>query len=122
MEDGDIARDYELTSFSTEKKEKKLKLASDAINTSPDIFNPKKGLRQLEGSTLQEKVYLYLNQHFEDVHINAEDLDWYIKFMLGLDSYTHPEGAKNYEGNTLETVWSIDTGSGSHVWPDGNSR
>lgn len=122
VSDGDLARDYELTSISTEKKEKKLKLASDAINTSPDIFRDKQGIRALEGDTLQEKIYRYLNQHFDDVHINADDLDWYIKFMLGLDSYEHPSWAKNYEDNALEKVWSIETGSGVHVWPDGADR
>ena len=117
VSDGDIARDYELTTLSSEYPDKRLKLASEALTAAPGNFSTKQGIRTLEGETVQEKYYRYVNQHFSDVHINAEDIDWYIKFMLGLDNYTHPSWAVNYEDNSLEKVISITDGSAQHVWP-----
>ena len=117
VSDGDIARDYELTSLSSEYPEKRLKLASQALSASRDNFYPGKGIRGLEGETVQEQYYRYVNQHFDDVHINADDIDWYIKFMLGLDSYEHPSWAKNYENNSLESICAITDGSANHIWP-----
>ena len=122
VHEGDIARDYELTSLSSEYTAKTLKLASQAVSAAPNHFSSGKGIRSLEGETLQEKYYRYVNQHFDDVHINADDIDWFICFMLGLDSYTHPSWAMNYDDNPLEKVYSLETGSAVHVYPDGNSR
>lgn len=119
---GDIARDYELTSLSSEYPEKRMKLADQAISAAPNHFSNGKGILSLEGETLQEKYYRYVNQYFDDVHINANDIDWYIKFMLGLDSYEHPSWAKNYKGNALEDIYNLETGSAVHVYPDGNDR
>ena len=116
VSDGDIAKDYEFTSLSTEYPEKRLKLASDGLQACPNNFKPKIGIRSLEGDTVQEQYYRYVNQHFDDVHINASDIDWYIKFMLGLDSYEHPSWAKNYKGNALEDIYKLDTGSALPIW------
>ena len=110
VHEGDIARDYELTSFAPKSGNR---LASEA---SYDTFRQKFRFVNV-GDTFQEKCYYYLNQYFDDVHINADDLDWFICEMLGLESYQHPELAKNYENNSLETVYSIMTGSGSTTDP-----
>ena len=118
MSESDLQKDYELTTLSTERSYIKLKYASEAVGGSALFFSRAKGIFSYPGETLQEKCYLYLNKCFDDVHINADDLDWFIKFMLGLDSYTHPADAVNYDNNPLETVWSIDTGSGNHKYTD----
>ncbi|MBR4735146.1 MAG: tyrosine-protein phosphatase [Bacteroidales bacterium] len=110
MSQSDLQKDYELTSISTEKKEKKLKLANN-ISSSYQFLSTKKGIFTVEGDTFQEKCYRYLNQQFEDVRINADDLDWFIKFMLGLDNYTHPSWAQNYDNNALEDVFGKKDGS-----------
>lgn len=112
--EGDAARDYELTTLSTEKTTKYTKYASEAISYL--FFTRKGGIFSMEGETFQEKCYFYLNQFFEDVHINADDLDWFIGFMLDYDGFQRPANAKNYENNPLETVFSIDTGSGLHTY------
>ena len=112
--EGDTARDYELTTLSTEKTTKYTKYASEAISYL--FFTRKGGIFSMEGETFQEKCYFYLNQFFEDVHINADDLDWFIGFMLDYDGFQRPANAKNYENNPLETVFSIDTGSGLHTY------
>lgn len=118
MSESDLQKDYELTTLSREKKEKKTKYASEAVKGSPLFFHQENGIFSYPGANLQEKCYLYLNKYFDDVHINADDLDWFIKFMLDLDSYTHPADAVNYQDNPLEAVWSIDTGSGNHKYTD----
>lgn len=110
MSQSDLQKDYELTSISTEKKEKKLKLANQ-ISSSYVFLSTARGIFSVEGDTFQEKCYRYLNQEFEDVRINAEDLDWFIQFMLGMDNYTHPSWAQNYENNTLEDAFSKKDGS-----------
>ena len=122
VHEGDIARDYELTSLSSEYPDKRLKPADQAVSAAPNHFKPGKGIRSLEGETLQEQYYRYVNQYFDDVRISADDIDWYIKFMLGLDSYEHPSWAKNYDGKSLESIYSLETGSAVHVYPDGNDR
>ncbi|MBO4743480.1 MAG: tyrosine-protein phosphatase [Bacteroidales bacterium] len=118
MSESDLQKEYELTTLSREKKEKKTKYATEAVSGSPLFFKRDQGIFSYPGETLQEKCYLYLNKYFEDVHINADDLDWFIQFMLGLSSYNHPADAVNYPDNPLENVWSIDTGSGNHKYTD----
>lgn len=108
--EGDIARDYELTSFSSKSGWRY------AYNPNQTFFKQSMSFVR-EGKTFQERCYYYLNTYFEDVHINADDLDWFICEMLGLDSYKHPELAKNYEDNSLDAVVSIMTGSGSPEKP-----
>ena len=118
MSESDLQKEYELTTLSREKPQKKTKYATEAQSSSPLFFKSDQGIFSYPGANLQEKCYLYLNKCFEDVHINADDLDWFIKFMLGLDSYTHPEAAVNYSDNSLETVWSVNTGSGNHKYTE----
>ena len=110
MSESDLQKDYELTTISTEKSGKKLKLANQ-ISDSYQFLSATKGIFSVEGDNLQEKCYRYLNQQFEDVRINADDLDWFIKFMLGLDTYTHPSWAQNYDNNSLEDVFNKKDGS-----------
>lgn len=119
VSEGDIACDYELTSLSSESINKRL--ASSAISGSYGFFKKTGGKffwTDFQGNNLQEKCYYYLNQYFDDVRINASDLDWFIKEMLGLESYTHPTWAEDYNGNKLETVAGIRTGSGSITYPN----
>lgn len=112
VHEGDVARDYELTSFAPKSGNRY------ASRPNQTFFSQQFGFVAV-GDTFQERCYYYLNQYFDDVHINADDLDWFICEMLGLESYEHPELAKNYENNSLETVYSIMTGTGS---PDKPSR
>ena len=116
MSQSDLQKDYELTSISTEKKEIKTRYAS-AISGSYEFLSTSKGIFKVEGDTFQEKCYRYLNQQFSDVRINADDLDWFIKFMLDLDSYEQPSWAKNYEDNSLESIFNKKDGSALDVKP-----
>ena len=112
VKEGDVARDYELTSFSSIPNS----TFRYANHPNQSIFTS--GMRYGQpGETFQERCYGYLNQYFDDVHINADDLDWFICEMLGLDSYERPEWAINYKDNGLDKVCSIRTGSGSTNWP-----
>lgn len=113
VHEGDVARDYELTSFAPKSGNRY------AYSPNQRFFSQRFSFVNV-GETFQEKCYYYLNQYFDDVHINADDLDWLICEMLGLDpeSYQHPKLAKNYEDNSLDKVVSIMTGSGSTTKPD----
>lgn len=111
---GDLARDYELTNFSSEqpKAEGKNELRDRKVtDTSKECYKFHKALFQDDktnpGANYQEKMYYYLNQTFRSlgVAINASDLDKFIKFMLGLDSYTHPSWATE-NGNSLESIYN----------------
>lgn len=114
VREGDLARDYELTSFTS--YENKPRYAS---SPNQSFFTNRNGLPSfVSGKNLQEKCYYYLNQYFDDVHINAKDLDWFICEMLGLSSYNHPADAKDYENNSLEDVVSVYWGSASSTYPE----
>ncbi len=115
VSEGDVARDYELTSISTELPQRNVRYASE-VGSSSYFLSKKKGIFSLEQSTFHDQCYFYLNQYFDDVHINADDLDWFIRFMLQWDGFQRPSYAKNYENNSLESVYSIDTGSGLHTY------
>lgn len=112
VSEGDAARDYELTSFSTELSKRFVRYASSAKN----FFNRKTGFFAVDGETFHEKCYRYLNSYFEDVHINADDLDWFISFMLDWKGFVRPSYARNYENNSLEQIVALDTGSASHLY------
>lgn len=120
--DGDLARDYELSAFAASKNGSAR--YADTPNQpffltgSSSSYNSLTTISE-KGETLQEKSYFYLNQYFSDVHINAEDLDWFICEMLGLDSYEHPDFAIDYgDANSLEYVVSIREGSGRTTYPN----
>lgn len=115
VSEGDVARDYELTSISTELPTRNVRYASE-IAASTYFLSKKKGIFSLEQSTFHDQCYFYLNQFFDDVHISADDLDWFIGFMLQWDGFKRPYYAKNYENNSLETVFSIDSGSALHTY------
>lgn len=113
---GDLARDYELTNFSSEqpKAEGKNELRDrradgKASNKESYTFHNTifKEDTSNPGTNYQEKMYYYLNQKFANigVAISASDLDNFIKFMLGLDSYTHPSWASE-NGNSLESIFN----------------
>lgn len=115
VSEGDAARDYELTSLSPETNQR----YANSVNSSFQFFSRSSGLFSIkEGDlTFQEQCYYYLNKSFDDVHINAKDLDWFICEMLGLTSYTRPDWAEDYPDNELSKVYSISTGSGSYTYP-----
>ena len=120
--EGDLARDYELSAFAASKNGS-ARYADKPnqpffLTGSSSSYNSLTTISE-KGETLQEKSYFYLNQYFPDVHINAEDLDWFICEMLGLDSYEHPDFAIDYgNGNSLDYVVSIREGSGRTTYPD----
>lgn len=87
---GDIARDYEINSFSSFNSIKR-------YASYPTYVFFKDEFGYVNGNNFQERCYYYLNQYFKDVHVNADDLDWFICEMLGLDSYEHPKDALNYD-------------------------
>lgn len=110
VDQGDVARDYELTTMSREKKiftgssSFQTRLAS---NTSYGFFKNGFTTSSCQGSNAQEKAYYYLNQYFklQGVAISAADLDAFIIKMLGLSSYTHPSFATN-NSNTLSSIYN----------------
>ena len=82
---GDIARDYELTSLSSEGKGQ-TRSAKAALTSSYGFFA--RGFTTLDvpetdpARRLQKQSYFYLNSYFADERISAADLDWFINFML----------------------------------------
>lgn len=112
---GDIAREYELTNFSSEmpkiedKKELRDRRADGKANTEAFSFHNEifKNDKSNPGTNYQEKMYYYLNKKFANigVAISSSDLDNFIKFMLGLSNYSHPSWATE-NGNTLESVYN----------------
>lgn len=110
VDQGDVARDYELTTMSREKKiftgssSFQTRLAS---NTSYGFFKNGFTTSSCQGNNAQEKAYYYLNQYFksQDVAISAADLDAFIMKMLGLSSYSHPSFATN-NSNTLSSIYN----------------
>ena len=104
--EGDAARDYELTSLSPETDQRYAKNASFTFFKSNGLFS-------VEKETFQEKCYYYLNEYFDDVHINASDLNWFIGEMLGMDGYKPAFSTKEYNDNPLEKVFSMTEGSAS---------
>lgn len=115
VSEGDVARDYELTTISTEYEKRNVRYASE-VAASHYFLSRNKGIFSVEKDTFQDQCYFYLNGFFDDVHINADDIDWLIGFLLGWDGFKRPSYAKNYENNSLETVISISTGSGDHTY------
>ena len=64
-------------------------------------------------SGLQDRLYYYFNRYFLDnsiesagrVHINPGDLDWFINFMLGIDSWKGPSWETvSIQADTLDAV------------------
>lgn len=116
---GDLARDYELTNFSSEQgvvtgtKQLRDRKADD---TSKEAYSFHKAIfkddKNNPGTTYQEKMYYYLNKKFESqgIAISSLDLDRFIKFMLGLASYSHPTWATE-NGNTLESIFNSSSNS-----------
>lgn len=110
VDQGDVARDYELTTMSREKliftgsSSFQTRLAS---NTSYGFFKNGFTTSSCQGSNAQEKAYYYLNQFFKSqgVAISAADLDAFIIKMLGLSSYTHPSFATN-NSNSLSSIYN----------------
>ena len=82
---GDIARDYELTTLSSEGKGQ-VRDARSTIEHGYIFFG--QGPTTLEvtdaekTSVLQRQAYRYLNCYFDDARISADDLDYLIDFML----------------------------------------
>lgn len=108
--ESNIARDYELTTYSSENsvvdnsetgfRERKTTDAKDEFFWKGFTYNStvKIDNKNYTLSNWQEKAYYYLNREFENksnkTTIPAAKLDAFIKFMLNKDSYTHPSWAK----------------------------
>lgn len=109
VDQGNIARDYELTNFSHEQgvvtgtHELRDRKAS-SISSSYKFYT--NGFMTLGKADWQEDAYYYLNQYFanQGVAISADLLDEFICFMLGMDSYTHPSWATTND-LSLETIF-----------------
>lgn len=115
---GDIARDYELTALSHEKRILNGRSSFQmrrADQATADFFYH--GFTTLTPpshtatSLMQAQAYYYLNQQFasEGVAISANDLDAFIMHMLGISKkeyapYRHAWG-KNYD-HTLQSIYS----------------
>ena len=82
---GDIARDYELTSLSSEGTGQ-TRSAMNALRSGYGFFG--RGFTTLEvdepdpDRRLQKQAYTYLATAFPEYAISTEDLDWFIDFML----------------------------------------
>lgn len=119
---GDIARDYELTALSHEKRILNGKSSFQmrrADQTTSDFFQ--RGFTTLtlptsphdtsKAQLMQSQAYYYLNQYFakDGIAISARDLDAFIMHMLGMSAkdyapYRHT-WAKNYN-HSLESIYS----------------
>lgn len=117
VDPSDIARDYEITQFSSER--------NTIEKTSPLTFREKRADNNSEvsgyiskgfpsfgndkGTNWQEKCYYYLNRSFENekIAISSTDLNRFIEFMLGMPSgsYTAPKFATENQ-NTLEYIYN----------------
>lgn len=105
VDETNIGRDYELTYFSSELgriRQNSSGFRIDRYVTKGEVHDFfVKGIYTFgsdKGQNLQEKAYYYLNREFENksnkTTIPASKLDAFIKFMLDIDSYTHPNWAK----------------------------
>lgn len=112
VQPGDLARDYEITTFTSEKWQ-----VRQASSPSFKGFYYS-GMTTLTppsvpaGSTkMHAQAYYYLNQHFKSkgVAISATDIDNFIMFMLDMDPVTYsayrPSWAENYS-YTLGSVYT----------------
>ncbi len=123
---GDIARDYELTTLSHEKKilegasALQVRKASDGVHGSYGFFgrgfttlSESMGSDPSDSSDYQSKAYYYLNQYFsaEGIAINASDLDRFIQFMLNLSDkeyapYKHAWAKEYGSSRTLQDIYN----------------
>lgn len=115
VDEGDVAKDYELTTFSREysilesttsskyKTGFRTKKAND-INSNYKFFT--NGFTTLGKGSMQKNAYYYLNQHFASTGyaISSTDLDRFIAKMLGLSSYTQDGGVPT--DKTLQDIYS----------------
>ncbi len=84
VDEGDIARDYELTRFSHEQsvviEESQFR---DRMASKGEVHDfVTKGLNTIGKPSLQEKAYTYLTEYFSDARIAPDKLDSFIDFML----------------------------------------
>lgn len=75
-EDG-LSKDYEISSFSEDN-------LTDVIRkrTDSQFVAMVNAIKALEGENLQKKIYGYFKNGVNGTSVNAEDLDWFINFML----------------------------------------
>ncbi len=116
VSDGNVANDYELTNFSSEKLmltgTSEVKKKKTISSVSPDYRFFKNGFSTLGQGSMQKNAYYYLNQYFKDhgdnnAHnniISSTDLDRFIAKMLGLSSYTQDGGVVT--GKKLQDIYS----------------
>jgi hypothetical protein len=80
----DLSKDYELSSFSGDKK------APVCKRNEGDFPAMVAAIKGLNGNTLQEKIYHYFNEGIYGINlvdgtatISKADLNWFISYMLG---------------------------------------
>lgn len=111
-----MAMDYELTGFSqanlvdNKTVSTSYRGATEAYGNTSKLFWALLFLSASDAdlSTVQEKCYYYLNKYWssEGTCISADDLDWFIKYMLNMSDaeYTYrPSWAQTYK-TTLQTI------------------
>ena len=108
-----MAMDYELTGFSQANLVDNVKVSSSYRGAQEGYTNTSKLFRKLVDltgtgvtlNTLQEKCYYYLNQA-KDIKIDADDLDWFICYMLDMDETEYAAYRPSWaaKGGELQTV------------------
>ncbi len=101
VDECDIAKDYELTLYSSELGRIERRYPAFQVrHANVDYWSSQtflaNGIKKADYpcTTLQERAYYYLNRQFTSCQIPATQLDAFIQFMLELPSYTHPAWAE----------------------------
>lgn len=111
VQPGDVARDYELTTFTSETwnvRTAKSPSFRGFIQQGFTTLTPSSTSTNVP--MMQAQAYWYLNQQFKDssISISAKDLDAFIMFMLGMDETAYqtyrPVWAENYS-HSLESLY-----------------
>lgn len=118
LAEGDIVKDYELTSFSTEPNNSNLRDIKSGGFFGPfyqAVQSMTTSASDVTFNSIRDRSYYYLNRYFVDnpVHagdsrigLNASDIDWFVAEMLGISeseaaSY-RPAWARD------DYTWSLD--------------
>ena len=77
VSESDLAKDYELSSFSSDKSADVLCKRSDAVYA--DMVS---AIKSLNGDNLQQKIYKYFKEGIGGTKVSDDDLKWFIAYML----------------------------------------
>ena len=77
VSESDLAKDYELSSFSSDKSADVLCKRSDAVYA--DMVS---AIKSLNGDNLQQKIYKYFKEGIGGTKVSDDDLKWFISYML----------------------------------------